>query len=263
MRRFALFTTLAALTLLVGAAHAAIAPGPYYARGTFFCASGLPGTSPPDTCWCYSPAQQLFDDGAHGDGAAGDGVYGANIAITSFRGIFEFKIGNADWTFSQPSAPCCAFYNGYLWPNFPGEIIHFTLDTATPAGGWVPEVGVANDHSYPSGFQLEVIGSAPEIGNWNWGLPADHAGPLWSRTAVIATPGTYEYKFRCLGTWNYANFGLNYNNIAGVNASFTTTVPNEPILFQFDESRGRLRAVHYDVTPARRNSWGSLKAAYR
>jgi hypothetical protein len=263
MRRFVAFAALTALTCLAALVHAAdIAPGPYYARGNFYSAVGSPGSNP-DGTWGYSPEQQMFDDGLHGDGAANDGVYGVDIACSFAWGLFEFKIANADWTFNAPNEPGYPMQNGYLWTDWPGQVLHFTLDTSPSVGGWQPDLSVANSAGYPTGMGLEVIGSAPEIGSWNWGVPADHIGKAWSKSVVIAMPGAYEFKFRCLGTWAFANFGIRYNNVVGANASFVTTMPNEPILFQFDETNGRLRAVHDDPTPVRRGSWGQLKAAYR
>jgi hypothetical protein len=258
MRRFA---TLAALLLVSNAAHAAIAPGPYYARGDFYVAPGSPGSAA-DGTWGYTPAQQLFDDGLHGDGAAGDGVYGVDVPCVS-PGYHEFKIANADWTFNQPFVAEAALVNGRLFPDVAGQVVHFSLDVNAAGGGWLPDVAVANDHGYPSWATLEVIGSAPELGMWGSGLPADHVGGVWTKTVVIESPGAYEYKFRVQGTWGWANFGLHYNNNFGYNGTFDVTEPNQPVTIQFDERSGRIRAFVDPSTPTRSRTWGAIKAGYR
>jgi hypothetical protein len=257
--------TIALATIALGPHPAgAQAPGPYYARGTYFCSTSLSGTgSPTDSCFGYGPEVQLFDDGAHNDGAAGDGVFGADVATNQGPGFLEFKIANADWTFAEPTAGSAPLVNGRIWTQSPGEIVHFRLDFSTPTYGWVPAVAVANDHGYPAGTTLELMGSAPELGSWGVGLPADKFGSIWQKIVTIATPGTYEYKFRVLGSWLWSNFGPNYNNNFGSNGVFTTTDPNTEMIIQFDELTGRVRAIDNHSVAARTTSWGRLKTMYR
>jgi len=223
---------------------------------------GSPGSAA-DGTWGYTPAQQLYDDGLHGDGAANDGVYGAWVVTNTLPGYHEFKIANADWSFGEPTVPEAPLINGRLYTSVPGEVVHFRLDLNNGTAGWMPDVAVANDHGYPAGMHLELIGSAPELGSWNFGLSLDHSGGVWSRTVIIAMPGYYEYKYRVEGSWNWANFGLNYNNNFGYNAYVFTTMWNEPVRFEFDEVTGRMRAVLDQATPARRSTWGGVKASYR
>jgi hypothetical protein len=257
---------LATLFLLVTvmAARATVAPGPYYARGTFYCSTALQGTgSASDSCYGYSSDLQLYDDGLHDDGAAGDSVYGCWVTTNQPAGTLEFKIANTDWTFNQPAVPAYPLLNALLFTSSPGEVIHFRLDLSTPAYGWLPAVAVSCDHGYPTGRRLELIGSAPELGNWAAGVPVDHIGSLWSKLVTIASPGTYQYKFRCEGTWAYAGFGLFYNNVQGDNGSFTTTAPNTDMVIQFDEVTGRIRAIPNQNVAVKHASWGQLKAVYR
>jgi len=249
--------------VLVAASASAQAPGPYYARSTVYCSSSLLGASPPDYCYGYGDAVMLFDDGAHGDGADGDGVYGADIVCNGAPGFQQFKIANADWTFAEPSASSAPLVNGRVWVSGPGDVVHFRLDFSPPGGGWLPAIAVANDHSYPAGMELELMGSAPELGSWNVGQPAAHVGSIWQRVVTIATPGLHEYKFRVAGTWAYSNFGLDYNNNFGRNGSFTTIAPATEMLIQFDELSGRIRAIPNSITPVLRRSWGQLKSHYR
>lgn len=254
----------AALLVLACVAHAQIADGPYYARGSFYCSADLLGIpSGAGTCWGYADLLLLYDDGLHDDGAASDGVYGCWVTTNQPPGMLEFKLANADWTFNAPNVPQYALANGVLFTTSAGESVHFLLDTTTPAYGWVPAVSVANDHGYPAGATLELIGSAPELGSWTTGVPASHEGTLWSAKVMIATPGSYEYKFRVQGTWSLANFGIAYNNAAGGNGNVTTTRTNEDVVFQFDERTGRIRAIDDANVPIRSATWGHLKTVYR
>jgi len=238
------------------------APGPYYARGTFYCSSDLMGIPLPDTCFGYGPVLELFDDGAHGDDAAGDQVYGAYVACNQQPGLLEFKIANADWTFAEPSSPPNPFINGRLFTSFVGEVVHFRLGVGDAGGGWVPDVAVANDHGYPEGATLELIGSSPELGSWNSGIPVEHVGSIWQATVTLANVGSHEFKFRVQGTWDFANFGYHYNNNFGANGLFFTTVPDQTMLIQFDEHTGRIRAIEA-TTEVRSTPWGRIKALYR
>ena len=239
------------------------APGPYYARGTVRCSSAHQGIALPDSCYGYGEDVQLFDDGLHGDGPANDGLWGGDVMSNQPPGLQYFKIANADWSFAQPTAPGGELINSRVWTSYAGEWVHFQLTFRAPDYGWVPAVGVSNDHAFPAGMSLELMGSAPELGSWTSGLPADHVDRTWQRIVTIATPGTYEYKFRVSGTWNIANFGLDYNNNYGRNGTFTTTVPNTEMIIQFNEVDGRIRAIANDNVPARRRSWGELKVRYR
>jgi len=249
--------------LVLACAAAAQAPGPYYARGDFYCSPALEGTTPPDSCWGFGPSLELFDDGAHGDDAAGDGVYGAWVAVNQGPGMLQFKIANAPWTFAEPSVPAEPFVNGRLFTTAPGEVVHFRLDLGDPPYGWLPAIAVANDHAYPAGATLELMGSAPELGAWGTGLAAEKVGTIWQKKVTIATPGTYEYKFRVLGTWAIANFGYHYNNNYGANGAFATHAANTEMIFQFDERTGRIRAIDDANVPARTSTWGRLKEIYR
>ena len=262
MRRTTLVPFLSLALLLAPSLVRAVAPGPYYARGDFYVAPGSPGSAG-DGTWGWVPELQLFDDGLHDDGLAAGGIYATWVTTNTVPGYHEFKIANSDWTFAEPSVAAAALVNGRLYTTHAGEVVQFRLDLSAPPGNWMPAIAVANDHGYPAGAQLEVIGSAPELGTWNFGLPADLYGDVWSKSVEIATPGYYEYKFRVVGSWRWANFGLNYNNNFGYNAYFFTTIPNEIMTIQFDARSGRLIAFSMLATPARRASWGAIKAGYR
>lgn len=151
-----------------------------------------------------------------------------------------------------------------LFTNGSGDVIHFRFDKRFLLDGWQPfAYAVQCDHALPPGAEFDVIGSAPEPGSWITGVPLFHAGRGYQRVITIATPGTYEFKFRVAGRWDVANFGLDYNNTQGRNAVVTTTYPNSDVAFQLDEQLGRVRGLELGPVPAHRTSWGQLKKLYR
>jgi hypothetical protein len=45
--------------------------------------------------------------------------------------------------------------------------------------------------------------------------------------------------------------------------TFTTTVPDSDVRFEFDEVTGKMRAIVLGPTATRTSTWGSLKVLYR
>lgn len=247
------FASVCFLLLLASPAHA---DGPYFARGAYFAGAGEP--------WSAEAGNQLHDDGLHGDGAAGDGIYGAYVVADQGQGIYGFKIANMDWTENYPNQPQYPLSNARVYIEGPGDIIHFRLDTNTNVDGWIPAANaVVTDQPAPAGFDYEVIGSAPETGSWNFGVPAPLVGTHLVAQTVIATPGVYEFKFRVVGTWDICNYGARYNMLISDNFTYTTSKPNSEVRFEFDLETGRGRAAEFDSTPARSTTWGRLKQIYR
>jgi len=237
-------------------ASPARADGPYYARGAYFAGATVP--------WSAEAGNQLYDDGLHGDAAAGDGIYGADVVADQAQGIYGFKIANIDWTENYPNQPQFPLSNARVYIEGPGDIVHFRLDTNTNADGWLPQAyAVATDQPAPPGLPYEVIGSAPETGAWNFGVPATQVGARLVAEAVIASAGAYEFKFRVVGTWDICNFGVRYNMLIGDNFTYTTTKPNSDVRFEFDLETGRGRAVEFDSTPVNATTWGRIKEIYR
>jgi hypothetical protein len=256
--------TLIALLLASPLSIATAAAGPYYVRGTFYCHPGVNDPAPGSTCWGWDAGNEMFDDGLHNDGQANDGVHGADIVCTEPAGRLEFKVATTDWSESYPTHPSFPLANAVVFTTGPGDVIHFTFDTRVMFEGWQPFFNsVATDHALPAGATLEAIGSAPELGSWNSGIPLHHVGSRWQRFVTIATPGEYEFKFRVTGTWDVAAFGYDYNNTSGRNAFLTTTFPNSDVFLQLDELTGRIRALELGPTQARRTSWSRLKSLYR
>ncbi len=260
MRR--LLIALSALAL-VSIATSAARCGPYYVRGDFYCADS---TNDPaaGSCWGWDGANEMFDDGLHDDGLAGDGVYGASVPVTAAAGRHEFKIALYDWSEAYPTVPSDALANAVVYVTGPGELVHFRLHLYSEPGGWEPYgPAVATDSPMPEGTALEVIGSAPETGSWNSGVPLLHVGRRWQQVITLHTPGSYEFKIRALGTWSVVAFGYDYDNTQGRNAFYSTSLPDADVLFQLDEDTGRVRAIELGQVPARPGTWGELKVRYR
>ena len=225
--------TCLAVAFLLTVASFASAQGPWYAMGDYYTPN-----------WTADAGDQLYDDGLHGDGAAGDGLWGGTVVSNDQTGRKEFKIGLADWSQSYPGC------NSWVHNPATGTAIHFTFDTRTHTDGWLPTTNIVwSDHYAPAGTQFEVIGSAPETGNWNSGVPAVYVKSLWELQLVIATPGTYEAKFRAVGSWDICNIGSETNTPCGANLSYTTTQANQTVRFLFNPVTGRARVEAPTATP--------------
>ncbi len=225
------------LVLLAFSAVAALAAGPFYARGGYY-----------DAGWSADAGNQLNEGPA--------GVFTRAIASPMAAGYYEGKIALADWSSSWPNSNQPIFISG------PGDVVTWTLDTNTYADGWSPSTNIAYNDHMATGLTFEVIGAAPETGAWGSGVAATLSGGIWGVTITIATPGTYDVKFRKTGDWSINvgadGFGTNSNNY-----SYTTTIPNQPVLFQFNATTGRMRALVGGATGTHDSSWGTLKSLYR
>jgi hypothetical protein len=248
------FLVFTAATLGVGPVFAES----YFARGTYYAGTGEP--------WGSDSGNQLFDDGLHGDGAAGDGIYAAEV-VSDQDGVFhEWKIATADWTENYPNHPDHPLANAVLFLLVPGETIRFRLDTNTRGDGWQPAANAVSCSHFTiplPGYEFELIGSAPELGGWETGLPVAMDEDLWWVRATIGSPGAYEFKFRVIGTWDFCNLGVHYNMYYGDNFSFETTEPKSVVRFEFDLTDGRGRAVDEGPVAAETVSWGTVKGLYR
>lgn len=245
------------LFILATVTGSAIA-GPYYARGTYYAGTG--------EIWGVDSGNELFDDGLHGDGVAGDGVYGAYVTADQDVGPHEWKIATEDWSENFPHNPLYPMANAVLFLMSPGEVIHFQLDTNTLGEGWQPETNaVACSHfDIPlPGFEFELIGSPPELGEWLSGIPVVMEEDLWYAFATIGAPGAHEFKFRVIGTWDFCNLGIHYNMFRGQNFTFETVDPLTSVRFEFNPLDGRGRAVLETSIDVEKVSWGRAKGLFR
>jgi hypothetical protein len=233
MKKIATFVS----ALLLVSSVAAFAAGPYYARGGYF-----------DAGWSFDPANELVEGPA--------GYFSRAITSPMVAGYYEGKVALSDWSMSWPNSNMPVFITG------PGDIVTWTFDTNTYSDGWSPSTNIANNDHATTGLTFEVIGSAPETGAWGSGVAANLVGDIWGIELVVATPGSYEVKFRKTGDWSINvgsdGIGTNANNYA-----YTTTLTNQPVLYQFNRATGRMRVVVGGVTPTQKPTWGGLKALYR
>lgn len=252
MRGRLILTFLVLSVLAPSAALAQTYPDSLYARGDFYAGCGEP--------WCAGPGNQMFDDGLHGDGAAGDSVWGGAVVTDQPPGDRQWKIATRDWSQNWPLHPIYNMSNAHLLTTAVAETLRFRLDL-NARGGWQPLQGaVWCSHGLPEGVGLEILGSAPELGSWTTPVPAAVSQGVWSSAVTIASPGTYEYKFRSVGTWEWA-FGMHYNMGPGDNFQFTTDTPDSEVLLQFDANDGRSRVI--PRVPVKSTSWGRIKHLYR
>lgn len=230
--------TLAVAMLAFSAVAAlAIGPGPFFARGGYY-----------DGGWSADAGNQM---------TLAAGIWTVAATSPMAAGYYEGKVATSDWLESYPASNQPIFISG------PGDVVTWSFDTNTYADGWLPATGIAyNDHAVASGMTFEVIGAAPETGSWGSGVAAVLNGDVWEVTIPIGTPGTYDVKFRKTGDWSI-NVGSDGYGTNANNASYTTTIANEPMLFQFNQRTGRMRISTVGATPTRSTTFGGLKAEYR
>jgi hypothetical protein len=235
------FVTILGGLMLVAATAYAAGPGPFYVPGDYQTPN-----------WSFGAFNLMT---ANGGGA---GVWTAAITSDAAAGFHTHKVSVDGWS---ENYPCC---------NVPvvcntGDVVNFSFDTNSYADGWVPSTNIVwNDHLYAAGTQFEVIGSAPETGNWNSGVAAGLVGTVWTKTLTIAAPGPYEFKFRVVGQWGVCDAGSDGPTAGGGgNGSYTTSTANTDVKFEFNSATGRIRATLLAPTPTNTKSWGHLKSTYR
>lgn len=153
---------------------------------------------------------------------------------------------------------------GWSGPQYPGNNLQVKLDATggntiyfypgTFSDGWSPlqnRVGLAD----PGNMPLEISGdfTTPQWGNTvangNNGTGSDPLAQMtlvagsvgvYTNIYIVATPGSYNFKFRSPGTWSGASIGADMGS--GGNCVFTTTTANQAVLFQLDLPNGRWQA---------------------
>ena len=157
----------------------------------------------------------------------GSGHYTATVTGT---GRSDFKVAEEDWD-----------------PNFPGNnarvdfgaggSVTFHFYEGPASDGWAP---AANRVGYTSLHGWDVMGS---FNGWSGPLDMiDEGGGLFRAEFTVPAPGEFEYKYRKDNDWevNIGNDGFAFN--AG-NLKYTTTTPNEVVVFQLDTVGGRFLAA--------------------
>jgi len=233
-------TSLIALALVTASVAFAAGPGPFFAPGDYCTPAWSPG-----------PSNQL---------TLSAGVWtGAVVSDAALvPGFYAGKVATSDWSEGYPTS------NQPVFLTSPGEVVNWTFDTNVYADGWLPATDIVyNDHMIPAGATFEAIGSAPETGNWGSGVACALTGDVWSVEIPIATPGSYEVKFRRTNDWSI-NAGSDGFGTNSANIPYTTTIANEPVLFQFNQLTGRVRVLPGGgVVPTTEGTWGRLKSLFR
>jgi len=244
-------TILAAAALFALATLAPAQAAPWFAKGSYY--AGVAGQ------WNSDPGNEMFDDGTNGDAVAADGVHSRLVTSDQPAGKYEYKVALDDWSVSHPLSS-----NQFVYVNAMNEQILFTLDTNVHADGWIPAENIAwNPNAMPLGAVPEVIGGAPELGDWNVGQIATLSGGVWRITINFATAGSYEYKWRANGNWDDFIFGNDGAASAGGNLVVDVLNDGESYVFELDTATGRARAVEEGTVSVETDTWGGVKGLFR
>ena len=170
--------------------------------------------------------------------------YSYTITGQTPGGYGQVKVTDGTWANTWPGNNMELMYDG-----LGNATVYFYPGTIAPADGWTP---LANRVGYAdTGAAWELTG---DFTSPQWGgvggtqsdplaqmtLKAGSAG-VYTNIYIVAIPGTYNFKFRTPGTWNSAAIGSDFG-MNGGNAVFTTTTPNQAVLFQLDLPNGRWQA---------------------
>lgn len=211
-RRPNMKTQLTKLALIAGLGIASALPSlaqPYYATGAF---QG------------WAPGANVM--------SGGPTTYTYIITGGTPGAYHEWKVTGATW--ADPNWPGGGKNVKVKYDAGGSNTVYFT-----PGGivdGWLP---IANRIGYadPGNMSWELAG---EFNGWGGGagydLPSIGNG-VYSNSVVIATAGTYQFKFRSLGAWDVAN-GVDFGH-DGANATVTTTNSPQTVPFVYDVPNGR------------------------
>lgn len=159
--------------------------------------------------------------------SGGPTVYTVTLA-TAANAYHQFKAASSNWVSSWPGNDMWAKgdANGSnTFYFFPGS----TID------GWLPiadRVGYAD----PGNMSWGIIGA---FNGWSTDVALSSiGGGVYSNSIVVATAGTYGFKFRTPGTWSEVRFGVNFGN-DNADGSFTTTNSPQTVPVVLDLPNGR------------------------
>jgi hypothetical protein len=192
---------------------------PYYVVGTY-------------NGWANPSATAMTDVGP----VTGGEEYSYQITGQTASGYGQAKITDGTWATAWPGDNFAFEYDASG-----NATIYFYRGSFSD--GWSPlanRVGCAD----PGNIPLEVTGSFTSP---NWGsdpnaqmtLAAGSSG-VYTNIYIVPTPGSYNFKFRSPGTWAGVNIGADMGS--GGNCVFTTTTPNQAVLFKLDLPNGRWQA---------------------
>ncbi len=246
MKKMAMVLSVLALVAFAGTADAQ----PWHAKGDLYCAPG---------CWNDDAGNLMYDDGTNGDAVSGDGIYTRLVTTdVGAAGKYSWKAALQDWSASYPGS------NQFVHINAPAEQVLFTFDTNANGDGWIPDQNIPwSSHYAPVGSAFEVIGAAPETGGWADGVVAAEAGGIHSITITIGTAGSYDFLWRVDNDWDAQTMRTDGGASGGANLSYTTTVDNQDVLFEFNANTGRTRTTVLTSTATEETSWTDMKELFR
>lgn len=159
--------------------------------------------------------------------SGGPTVY--TVSLATVGGPYhEFKAASSNWVASYPGN------NMWVKSDANGSNT-FYFFPGTTIDGWLPlnnRVGYAD----PGNMTWGIIGA---FNGWTTDVALNSVGNgVYSNSIVVATAGTYEFKFRTAGTWSEVRFGVDFGN-DNSNGSFTTTNSPQTVPVQLDLPNGR------------------------
>jgi glycosidase len=195
--------------------------------------------------WCFASdlngwnnsSTPMYDDGSNGDYIAGDGVYSMAMSVPT-PGTYGWKaVECGNWGNGHPSA------NSWVTTGSPLQYVTFTLDTndySLNAGmSLLPATNIVNvkGDSLPTSYT--TVGS---FQGWNNADPAtlmtDMGNGFHRLVYTIPTADSYIGKAVITGTWN--GFGADGRSSDAANINFSTTEPNQDVVFLLDSFSGRM-----------------------
>jgi pullulanase-type alpha-1,6-glucosidase len=196
--------------------------------------------------WCVAGSFQgwnnashpLNDAGQDGDIFPNDGIYSLNFTIAD-TGRHEFKIVECgNWDIAYPSQ------NSWFFTNEVDQTVIFTFDSNDRSGDagamLTPSQNIVNVWGDDLPTSFTAVGSFQGWNNANLDTQMSHEGNGIYRLAYeIASSGTYEAKIVATGSWD-EQFVLDGRASDGPGIFFTTTEPDQTVIFLLDSRRGRV-----------------------
>ena len=199
-----------------------------------------------DIDWCVAGSMNgwdntsnpMYDDGTNGDLLARDGIYSLEMSIATAPATYEWKaVECGNWGLAYPSA------NSWFTTSVADQTVTFTLDT----NDYSANAGMA---LLPAGNIVNVTGddlptSFTAVGDfqgWDNANPAtlmtDMGNGFHRLVHTIPLAGSYIGKVVITGSWD--GFGADGRSTDAPTISFTTTEPNQDVVFLLDSFSGRM-----------------------
>ena len=195
--------------------------------------------------WCVAgdvngwnnSSDPMYDDGTHGDLLAGDGVYSLSLSIASPGTQFWKAVECGNWGNAHPAS------NSWVITSAANQTVTFTFDTndysANAGIALLPSANIVNVSGDTLPTSFTAVGS---FQGWNNADPntlmEDMGNGFYRLVYTIPSPGSYIGKVVATGTWNA--FGADGRSSDALNISFTTTEPEQDVVFLLDSFSGRV-----------------------